>query len=82
MALRSGLMGETTWALDTLNILLFDDNSVTYFGLGNMPGLLEALIGKPFAFDQLHFSTVQWYDQTPSAEIIILLVYSNCICGR
>jgi hypothetical protein len=46
MALRSGLMGETTWALDTLNILLFDDNSVTYFGLGNMPGLLEALIGK------------------------------------
>lgn len=44
MALRSGLMGETTWALDTLNILLFDDNSVTYFGLGNMPGLLEALI--------------------------------------
>ena len=45
MALRSGLMGESTWALDTLNILLFDDNSVTYFGLGNMPGLLEALIG-------------------------------------
>jgi hypothetical protein len=48
MALRSGLLGETTWALDTLNILLFDDNSVTYFGLGNMPGLLEALIGRMF----------------------------------
>ena len=44
MALRSGLMMESTWALDTLNILLFDDNSVAYFGLGNMPGLLDALI--------------------------------------
>merc|ERR1719189_2985473 len=44
MALRSGLMMESTWALDTINILLFDDNSVAYFGLGNMPGLLEALI--------------------------------------
>jgi hypothetical protein len=27
MALRSGLIGEMTWALDTLNILLFDVNS-------------------------------------------------------
>lgn len=44
MALKSGLMMESTWALDTLNILLFDDNSVAYFGLGNMPGLLDALI--------------------------------------
>ena len=38
MALRSGLLMETTWALDTLNILLYDDNSIAYFGLGNMPG--------------------------------------------
>ena len=44
MALRSGLLMESSWALDTLNVLLYDDNSVTYFGLGNMPGLLEALI--------------------------------------
>merc|ERR1719450_1879456 len=44
MALRSGLLMETTWALDTLNILLYDDNSIAYFGLGNMPGLLESLI--------------------------------------
>lgn len=44
MALRSGLLMESTWALDTINILLYDDNSVAYFGLGNMPGLLEALV--------------------------------------
>ena len=33
-----------TWALDILNILLFDDLTVIYFGLHHMPGLLEALI--------------------------------------
>merc|ERR1719282_1221663 len=44
LALKSGLLMESSWALDTLNVLLFDDNSVSYFGLGNMPGLLDALI--------------------------------------
>ena len=44
MALKSGLLMESTWALDVINILLYDDNGVTYFGLGNMPGLLEALL--------------------------------------
>ena len=44
MALRSGLLMESTWALDVINILLYDDYTVSYFGLGNMPGLLEALL--------------------------------------
>jgi len=44
MALKSGLLMESTWALDVINILLFDDNGVAFFGLGNMPGLLEALL--------------------------------------
>ena len=47
MALRSGLLMESTWALDVLNILLYDDNGITFFGLGNMPGLLEALVAIP-----------------------------------
>lgn len=29
MALRSGLLAESCWALDVLNILLFDDSSVS-----------------------------------------------------
>lgn len=41
---RCGLAAEVTWALDILNILLFDDQTVVYFGLHHMPGLLEALI--------------------------------------
>lgn len=44
MALRSGLLHETTWALDVLSILLFDDTSVAYFGLNYMPGLLNLLL--------------------------------------
>lgn len=44
MALRSGLLAESTWALDLLNILLFDDSAVHYFGLTNLPGLLNLLL--------------------------------------
>lgn len=44
MALRSGLLGESTWALDVLNVLLFDDSSIAYFGLVHLPGLLTLLL--------------------------------------
>ncbi|XP_078618726.1 AT-rich interactive domain-containing protein 1B-like isoform X1 [Branchiostoma floridae x Branchiostoma japonicum] len=44
MALKSGLLAEATWALDTLNILLFDDNTVTYFNLQHLPGMIETLM--------------------------------------
>ena len=44
MSLKSGLLAETTWALDVLSILLHDDNTYMYFGLQNLPGLLELLI--------------------------------------
>ncbi|KAL5273718.1 ARID1B family protein [Megaselia abdita] len=44
MAMRSGLLAESTWALDLLNILLFDDSAVHYFGLTNLPGLLNLLL--------------------------------------
>ncbi|XP_055644200.1 trithorax group protein osa isoform X2 [Toxorhynchites rutilus septentrionalis] len=44
MALRSGLLVESTWALDVLNILLFDDSSVSFFGLTHLPGLLNLLL--------------------------------------
>ncbi|XP_070191223.1 AT-rich interactive domain-containing protein 1A-like isoform X2 [Littorina saxatilis] len=43
MALKSGLLAESTWAIDTLNILLFDDSTVAYFNLAHLPGLLEVL---------------------------------------
>ncbi|KAJ8952544.1 hypothetical protein NQ314_007513 [Rhamnusium bicolor] len=44
MCLRSGLLSESTYALDMLNVLLFDDSSVGYFGLNQWPGLLDLLI--------------------------------------
>ncbi|XP_058978698.1 trithorax group protein osa isoform X5 [Musca domestica] len=44
MAIRSGQLTECTWALDVLNVLLFDDSSVPYFGLVHLPGLLTLLL--------------------------------------
>ena len=44
MSLRSGLLMESTWALDVINILMYDDHAFGYFGLANMPGLIEALL--------------------------------------
>ncbi|XP_006815115.1 AT-rich interactive domain-containing protein 1B-like [Saccoglossus kowalevskii] len=44
MCLKSGLLAESTWAIDVLSILLFDDNTVTYFQLQHLPGLLEILL--------------------------------------
>lgn len=44
MALRSGLLAESSWALDVLNVLLFDDSSVAFFGLVHLPGLLNLLL--------------------------------------
>lgn len=44
MSLRSGLLAESTWALDVLNVLLFDDSAIAYFGLIHLPGLLNLLL--------------------------------------
>ncbi|XP_047103478.1 trithorax group protein osa-like [Schistocerca piceifrons] len=44
MSLCSGLLAESAWALDILNILLFDATTVAYFGLAHMPGLLDVLL--------------------------------------
>lgn len=44
MCLQSGMLSESTWALDVLNILLFDDSAVQYFGLANLPRLLTLLL--------------------------------------
>uniref|UniRef100_A0A8C6SUQ9 AT rich interactive domain 1Aa (SWI-like) n=1 Tax=Neogobius melanostomus TaxID=47308 RepID=A0A8C6SUQ9_9GOBI len=44
MSLKSGLLAESTWALDTINILLYDDSSITTFDLNTLPGLLELVV--------------------------------------
>lgn len=36
MSLKSGLLAESTWALDTINILLHDDNSIATFDLNTV----------------------------------------------
>lgn len=44
MALKSGLLAESTFALDALNVYSNDDSTLMYLSFSNMPGLLELLI--------------------------------------
>ncbi|XP_057209385.1 AT-rich interactive domain-containing protein 1B isoform X2 [Triplophysa rosa] len=44
MSLKSGLLAETTWALDTINILLYDDSTVSSFTLSQLPGFMEIIV--------------------------------------
>ncbi|CAF0743145.1 unnamed protein product [Brachionus calyciflorus] len=44
MSLKSGLLAESTWALDALNILLYDDQTISYFHLSHFPGLVNTLL--------------------------------------
>lgn len=44
MCLKSGLLAETTWAIDVLNVLLYDDHSISYFSLSYLPGLLDLIL--------------------------------------
>ena len=44
MALKSGLLVESNWALNILNIFLYDKDSVAQFRLNHLPGLLDALV--------------------------------------
>lgn len=44
MCLKSGLLAESSWAIDVLSVLLNDDSTSLHFGLQHMPGLLEAVL--------------------------------------
>lgn len=63
MSLKSGLLSEATWALDTLNILLYDDSTVTYFMLTQLPGLLDNLI------DHFRRYLIEIFDTFAESEI-------------
>ena len=39
MSLKSGLLAESTWALDTINILLYDDSTVGSFNLSQVKAI-------------------------------------------
>lgn len=41
MSLKSGLLAESTWALDTINILLYDDSTVASFNLAQVMRLIN-----------------------------------------
>jgi len=44
MSLKSGLLADSTWALDTLTILLHDENTYGYFNLRHHHSLLNTIV--------------------------------------
>jgi len=44
MCLKSGLLAESTWALDVLSVLAYDDSTTNCFVLSGMPGLLDTIL--------------------------------------
>lgn len=62
MAMRSGLLTECTWALDVLNVLLFDDTTVQFFGISNLPGLLTLLL------EHFQKNLAEMFDERDSEE--------------
>lgn len=67
MSLKSGLLAESTWALDTINILLYDDSTVATFNLSQVSRrrssrgpaqsekLKERVVPEPTSAHQLEF---------------------------
>lgn len=56
MSLKSGLLAESTWALDTINILLYDDNSISTFDLNTVRINIEPLMDA--SWYMMHFDHV------------------------
>ena len=81
MSLKCGLPAESTWALDTLTILLHDDRTVGFFYLKHHHSLLNTLVnhfntclyqifGSPFQLlDKFDSSTASTDSKSPTASI-------------
>ena len=44
MCLKSGLLAETTWALETLTVVLFDDVTMHHISIDTLPGIIDILL--------------------------------------
>lgn len=62
MSLKSGLLAESTWALNALTVLLHDEQTLNQVSLPQLPGLLDAVVD--------HFRLVTCY--------YLLLCLLNC----
>jgi len=88
MCLKSGLLAETTWALDVLNILLYDDNTVTYFSLNYLPGLLDIILehlrrSLVLIFGQalgLDFPEAKEEDEDKQTPSVSTFTHTNALC--
>ena len=80
MSLRGGLLAETSRALDTINIMLTDDTTHSYFHLQQMPGLLQAIVDIYIRcltqlFDEFKIETEQFLNSSTEEQKQDSVVY-------
>ena len=63
MSLKSGLLTETAWALDTLTILLSDAAALGFFRLEHLPGVLDTVA------EHLRHNLINVFDLLRESEI-------------
>lgn len=69
MSLKSGLLAESTWAIDALNILLYDDSTIAYFHLKHFPGLVNILLEHFLKCLKLIFSSHRKSSNSEEADL-------------
>lgn len=72
MSLKSGLLAESTWALDTINILLFDDNTVGSFTLTQVRRQLQGQLAQ----DRFHLSP---FEPVTCCTCYLSVHHSKCV---
>ena len=82
MSLKSGLLAESTWALDTINILLYDDNSISTFNLCSvscMSHLLSKKILCRTEFRSLFYWLSSLGSQLPGFLELVVEYFRRCL---
>lgn len=76
MSLKSGLLGESTWALDTINVLLYDDNTISTFDLNTVRIDIRAYIVIDVVMSDIFF---QYVLQLPGLLELVVEYFRRCL---
>lgn len=80
MSLKSGLLAESTWALDTINILLYDDNSIMTFNLSQVRLYIYHFWMFSWVYSKLAIDKFScWFLQLPGILELLVEYFRRCL---
>lgn len=77
MSLKSGLLGESTWALDTINVLLYDDSTISTFDLNTVRIDISSFILANDAMSNIFFFV--YVLQLPGLLELLVEYFRRCL---